>query len=72
MKARERARAEAAEMKKYREKLEEETRKAEDEPDELDDVVLLLFSVPTFPLCRFPRSRLLKMVRERKRVRALF
>ncbi|KAF4715693.1 hypothetical protein FOZ63_011464, partial [Perkinsus olseni] len=38
MKARERARAEAAEMRRYKEKLEEETRKAESEPDELEDV----------------------------------
>ncbi|KAF4661940.1 hypothetical protein FOZ61_002862 [Perkinsus olseni] len=38
MKARERARAEAAEMRCYKEKLEEETRKAENEPDELEDV----------------------------------
>ncbi|KAF4700574.1 hypothetical protein FOZ62_010489, partial [Perkinsus olseni] len=38
MKARESARAEAAEMRRYKEKLDEETRKAENEPDELEDV----------------------------------
>ncbi|KAF4656971.1 hypothetical protein FOL47_008656 [Perkinsus chesapeaki] len=40
MRAREKARQEAVEMRRYKEKLEEETRKAEEEPDELEDVSL--------------------------------